>query len=504
MRDTGQSIRREESLPTSACFRYLCRMPVRALILAVAVGLSGACGNDAGGAGSDGGPGGSDASGRDAGPQVDAGPGRDGGPGVDGGGLDSGSPIEADAGPPPDCAAPSVRCVDDTPGPMQEYATIQAAADATGPGDIVLVASGRYAGFQVDTSGTASARITYRTSAPDVVIDSPAGTGDGIRLQNVSYVTLEGFRIEDPPQRCIAARGASPTSPMVDLVIRRNICRNSTVEGFYLSEVSMSLVEGNDISGTGVTGDTRSHGIYLANAGSDGTTIRGNLIANAMSSESNGIHVNGDLSVGGDGITSGLVIEQNLIHDNAQNGINLDGVQDSTIRNNVIWGNARNAIRAYAIDGAAGPRSLRIVSNTLVTTAAGGWAVKLTEDLGEEVVFDNILLSGNSLTGAICVEDASRIRSANNVGVNRFSADDESSIISLTAWQALGLGTGSRVATPAELFVDAAGADFHLRIGAPAIDRGVATFASVAAPAVDYEGTARPTGAAYDVGADER
>ena len=481
-------------------------MRARLWALSIACGLLCACGDDDGTPVADGARADAGSGARDAGPPFDAGPDHDGGAGNDAGpvGADAGGSTGGDAGPPPDCAGPSVRCVDDTPGPMQEYTTIQAAADATAPGDVVFVASGRYAGFQVDTSGTAGARITYRAAASDVVIDSPASTGDGIRFQNVSHVTLDGFRIESPPQRCIAARGATPDVPMVDLVIRRNVCRNATVEGFYLSEVSMSLVESNDISGTGVAGDTRSHGIYLANAGSDGTTIRGNSIANAMSAESNGIHVNGDLSIGGDGLVSGLVIEQNLIHDNAQNGLNLDGVQDSTIRNNVIWGNARNAIRAYAIDAAAGPRALRIVSNTLATTAAGGWAVKFTEDMGGEVVFDNVLLSANGSTGAICVESPSMIQSANNVGVDRFSADDESSVISLAAWQALGLDMGSLVATPPELFVDAASGDYHLRASAPAIDRGVATFAGVAAPTVDFEGTARPADAAYDVGADER
>ncbi|MBI2378844.1 MAG: right-handed parallel beta-helix repeat-containing protein [Deltaproteobacteria bacterium] len=429
---------------------------------------------------------------------------------ADGAVSDSGSNSDAspasdggqDAGQRTECNLASVRCVDDTLGPTQEYVTIQAAANAVQPGDSVLVASGRYAGFQVDTSGTRSARILFRALGSDVVLDSPAGTGDGVRLQNVSFVTIEGFRIESPPERCIAARGATPESPMLELELRGNTCRSSGVEGFYLSEVGSSLVEANDISGSGASGDTRSHGIYLANAGSDGTVIRRNMISDAGPAESNGIHVNGDLSVGGDGLVSGLTIEQNVIRGNAQNGINLDGVDSSVIRNNLIFGNARNAVRAYAIDGAQGPRDLRIVNNSLVT-GSNGWAIKLSEDRGGHVVFNNVLLSGSSDTGAISVESASLIETASNVVVGRFSADGDSSVISLAEWQELGLEVGSIEGSATDLFVDPE-LDLRLRAGAAAVDRGVSRFAGVEAPSVDFEGSPRPTGAGIDVGGHER
>jgi hypothetical protein len=48
------------------------------------------------------------------------------------------------------------------------------------------------------------------------------------------------------------------------------------------------------------------------------------------------------------------------------------------------------------------------------------------------------------------------------------------------------------------LFLDPAGADFHLQVGSPAIDQGVDT-----GIAVDIEGTARPQGDGWDIGAYE-
>ena len=50
--------------------------------------------------------------------------------------------------------------------------------------------------------------------------------------------------------------------------------------------------------------------------------------------------MNGDVSLGGDGIISNALVENNVIYDNGLgggSGINCDGVQDSVIRNNLIY-----------------------------------------------------------------------------------------------------------------------------------------------------------------------
>src|SRR3989304_3196929 len=101
------------------------------------------------------------------------------------------------------------------------------------------------------------------------------------------------------PMRCIAARNASPTAPMKGITIHDVTCTNAGHEGFYLSEVSQSLIENNTISGSGANGQERGHGIYLANAGSDNTTLRGNRISGMQAADSAGIHFNGDASVEG-------------------------------------------------------------------------------------------------------------------------------------------------------------------------------------------------------------
>jgi hypothetical protein len=397
-----------------------------------------------------------------------------------------------------DCASSTVLCVDDTAGATREFTTIQNAADAALPGDTILVHDGNYAGFQVSRSGTQASPIVFRTNGSGAVINSNGPTGDGIRLQDVSYVTIDGFRIQGVSQRCIAARGATADSPMRTNTVRNNTCTNAGTECIYVSQFSGSLIENNVLNGCGISGASKSHGIYLANAGSDNTTIRGNTISNATPSESEGIHINGDLSIGGDGIVSGLTIENNIIHSMAVNGLSMDGVQNSLIRNNLFYGNGRHAVRGYRGDAAAGPANLRFANNTFNGT--GGWAIKLSEDLGGHTFFNNILLGSS---GSICV-GSSNLTSNNNAVTGSFSLDNESSIASLASWLAsTGDDANSFVATSSILFINAATGNYRLSNTSPAINTGRSSLNGISAPTTDLSGAARPQGAAYDVGAYE-
>ncbi len=398
------------------------------------------------------------------------------------------------------CSDESFRCV----GPGQEYASIQGAANAAQPGDTVLVFDGEYTGFQVMTSGTQTNPILFKANGSNVVINIPGSSGDGVFLSRISHVTIEGFRIQNMTVRCISARNATPTSPMIGLTLRNNICTNAGHEGFYLSEVSKSLIEENTITGSGSDGTSKGHGIYLANAGSDDTTIRGNWISNAKTPESAGIHLNGDISVGGDGIISGVSIENNMIFNNSHhNGLNMDGVQDCTIQNNTIYGNGRSAIRAYAIDGAEGPKNLRILNNTLIVpSSASGWSIKLTQDGGGHLVFNNILLTDGAGGGSLCVDNID-ITSDNNAVADRFSRDGDSLTVSLASWRSQGNDTASFLATATSRFVNVLENDYHLKIGSPAIDAGVGSLSGFPAPGTDLSGVPRPQGSFPDIGAYE-
>ena len=388
-----------------------------------------------------------------------------------------------------------------------QYATIQAAASAARAGNVVLVHEGNYAGFTITTSGSAASPIVFRANGSNVVIDRGGDSeSDGIRLQNVNYVQIEGFVIRNATSssprvhRCIAARGATATSPMRGNVIRGNTCTDADAEGFYVSQFGQGLLENNVIANAGRNGQARGHGIYLANGGSDGTTIRGNRISGITNAESEGIHCNGDLSIGGDGLISDLTIEANTISSSGgNNAINFDGVQNALIRDNLVMASGHHALRAYAIDGAAGPRNLRVINNTFVTN--NGWAVKLSEDGGGHVVFNNILLGS---AGSLAIGSPTTLAANNNVVAGTFSVDEEASTLTLAAWRTRTAQDAASVSgTAAQLFVNAAAGNFALSSSSPARDKGLSIFAGLAVPSTDLTGAPRQQASAPDIGAIE-
>ena len=87
-----------------------------------------------------------------------------------------------------------------------------------------------------------------------------------------------------------------------------------------------------------------------------------------------------------------------------------------------------------------------------------------------------------------------------NVVMDRFTTNGGDSVLTLAAWRtATGQDAHSFIATPAANFVDPSAGDYHIRADSPARDAAmVATDVTT-----DFEGLARPSGPASDIGADE-
>src|SRR5204862_3580962 len=138
--------------------------------------------------------------------------------------------------------------------------------------------------------GTATARITFQAD-PGVVINTPNTFTnlDGIYLNQAGYITIDGFTITAEPRDGIRAVGG----PW--LIIRNNTSDNNVLTGILTAFTDDILIENNVFSRS-----QQDHGIYLGNSG-DRPVIRGNSV---WGNYGNGIHMNGDISQGGDGIIS--------------------------------------------------------------------------------------------------------------------------------------------------------------------------------------------------------
>jgi Right handed beta helix region len=373
--------------------------------------------------------------------------------------------------------------------PGQPWATLQHAADSVQAGDTVIVNGGAYAGMYITTSGTPGSPIAFQVADGEIasiVADNPV-TPDGINIEGADHVLIEGFVVN--------GRGRAG--------IRAVLCEHVTIRGNSLDANERwgiltgfcddLLIEHNVASNSVV-----EHGIYVSNSG-DRPVIRGNRI---HGNAANGIHMNGDVSLGGDGVISQALVEDNVIFANGANGgsgINGDGVQDSLFRNNLIYDTHASGISLYRIDGGAPSTGNRVLNNTVVVAADGRWGINIRDASTGNTVKNNIVYSRHGYRGAmsVCTNCLSGLVSDHNLVENRFTLDDGDSVMTLAQWQAATGQDGNSLAVTNidGLFVDSPGGDFHLAPG-PAVDAGEAL---LEVPD-DLDGNPRPFGTAWDAG----
>jgi parallel beta-helix repeat protein len=361
-----------------------------------------------------------------------------------------------------------------------------------GPGDTVLVANGDYLGFDVrDRDGAAGAPITIKASGANARV---LKTTDRTDNRDTIFITYSSYIVIDGLRSFSANRSAVRVSSSPHVTIRNSVFGSNYTWGIFTDFSDDLLVENNECYGS-----QTQHGIYVSNSG-DRPVVRGNRVHDNRAS---GIQLNADVTMGGDGLITGAVIENNVIYNNGAGGgaaINLDGVQSSTVRNNILYNNYATGIVNYKYNGAQGPKGMEIVNNTVVQAATGRWAMLISRTAGTNRVRNNILYHSSTYRGSInfgSATDVANTDSDYNV-ITRMTPDD-STVYTLAQWQQQGRELHSVTATPATLFVNATGNDFRLRAGSPAINRG----ASLTTCTKDIVGAARPAGAAWDLGAYE-
>ena len=374
------------------------------------------------------------------------------------------------------------------------FLTIQHAADLVTAGDTVFVDDGTYVGFDLrDVNGTAVNPIVFKGLGNNVLINQSGPIrDDGINIENADYITIDGFIVNDMP-----GSGNGIRLVLSDFCVVRNCsCDNNAERGIFTGFTDDILIEYNVCSNS-----IDEHGIYVSNS-SDRPIIRFN---ECFGNNAIGIHMNADLSQGGDGIISDAQIYGNVIHDNNQAaGINMDGLENPIVYNNLIYNNHfAQGIALFQQDGAIMTSGAKIYNNTIIVPSDGRWGILMKDGANVNTeVYNNIIINQHSWRGCITVEDTTGLTSDFNILNDKMSDSGDGSTITLAQWQALGFDGNSLLADalPA-IFEDPSSDDYTLAMNSQAVDAGT----SLVSPTVtvDIIGTIRPNGPNYDIGAYE-
>jgi hypothetical protein len=289
-----------------------------------------------------------------------------------------------------------------------------------------------------------------------------------------------------------------------------NSAKNITLEGGWkntflsrASDPALTVIDGD------VTGDGIGDGTVFRIEGSPGVvislTMKGFTIQNGMGDDGGGVYAFA--------LPSGFVnlnIEGNVIRSNASTnsaaGVGVysqdpDANAQATLTNNLIYGNKTTGSGGgvYAFSSNSSTTTLVLINNTVSHNAAGvtGDGILVYADKGSstDVAVKNSIVWGNRNPGG---EDIA-IRKHGALAAVTASYSDIGNVVTDNDGPGSYINVGKNINEDPR-FVNFAGGDYRLGPRSPAIDAGT----SVGAPTVDFEGQARPQGAGYDIGADER
>jgi parallel beta-helix repeat protein len=373
------------------------------------------------------------------------------------------------------------------------FATLQYAADIVSEGDSVLVLPGDYQGFDLrGVDGTESNPIVFMALGDSVRITSNnPRTDDGINLESPDWVVIDGFTVTGVPRNGIRLVTAE------HITIKNNTCLNNS-RGILTGFVEDVVIENNLCAYS-----WDEHGIYHSNSG-DNPIIRYNV---CHDNNGCGIHMNGDESMGGDGLITNATVEGNIIYGNGAaggSGINCDGVANSKIFNNLIYDNHASGISLYRIDASDGSYNTKVYNNTIINAPDGRWCVNIGLSSEADSVYNNILITLHSWRGSISVsnESLTGFYSDYNILLDRMSVDGGDSRINLSEWRALGYDNHSMLANSMHhIFADWENGNYHLLPTSQAVDSGTSIVSVFVKN--DLDGVSRPFGDEYDIGAYE-
>lgn len=359
----------------------------------------------------------------------------------------------------------------------QGLACVGSAGTDAGAGNTVMVVSGTYNEQLIDKipNGAAGNVFTLKAVTNRGAVLCPNVGNPIIELNNtVHYIVIDGLQLDgscyagsDAPQDGLATSSGDVTTlhdlSFINMEIHSVPDNGFSVQGFNIT------ISGNYVHDTGTErfagGTGFAHSCYCR---LNNSTITANQFVNA---QGYGLHEN---TGGGDAINNNT-ISANVFSGNGfpgnQWGVLLAG-RNQRFFNNIIYGNSAAIIVGH---GANVADTNYIYENTIYNNSAGGYGAIVLQFQANTFIQSNIIRSSNAPWDTSFETPTSFV---NNMC-------DSSP-------------TGCTNADP--LFVNAGANNFYLQAGSPAINVGP----TLGAPYnVDYAGTARPQGIAYDLGAYE-
>ncbi len=361
-------------------------------------------------------------------------------------------------------------------------------------GDTVFVADGQYVGFDNrSASGTAGSPLVFIAMGSNCIITGPGGVrDDGINLENVDYNVVDGFTSNH-----MTGSGNGIRLVLADhCVVRRCTTRYNAERGIFTGFTNDVIIEYNVCSNS-----IDEHGIYVSNS-SDRAIIRYNI---CHDNNAIGIHCNADLSSGGDGISDDFKIYGNILfQNNKAAGINMDGIRNAQVFNNLIYNNhMAQGIALFQIDGAVPSTGASIFNNTIIVPDDGRWGILFRDGSHDgAVVYNNIIMTEHASRGAIATTSTHNFISDYNLVTDVMNAidDNPANAITLAQWQSqTSQDLNSKIIAPvSQVFADYLGEDYHLSDPSQATDMGTNLVSNLVSH--DLDGNARPGGLTYDIG----